>query len=128
MWDEKKVSIRFTVFTPNLPQALLQDDSDRPICPQPPHILSTIRDVCGIVCALRAAFIAALSVRVAHPNGGGNLLEWIVCICPVAALLAFRLGTVISFRLGRGNPRRDRAYSNSLLRPTQSVTVCIPIR
>ena len=53
---ERKVSIRFRVFTPYLP--VRQNDSDHPICPQPPHILSTARDVYGIVCALRAALIA----------------------------------------------------------------------
>ena len=98
MCDGRKVSIRFIVFTPNLP---LQNDSDRPICPRPPPILSTARDVYEIVCALRAALIAAISVR---PNGRGSLLEWIVCICPIPASLAFKLGNVISFGLGRENP------------------------
>ena len=78
-----------------------------PSAHSPPHILSISRDICSIVYAFRAALISAMSVRVAQRNsGGGNLLEWVVCICPVPASLAFRLGTVISFGLGRGNPSR----------------------
>ena len=67
------MSIRFRVFTPNLP--LLQNGSDRPICPQPPHIPSTTCEVYGIVRALCAALVAAIGVRVAQQNGDGNLLE-----------------------------------------------------
>ena len=86
--------------------------SDRPICSQPPHILSTARDVYGIVCALCAAPVATISVRVVQQNGGGSLLEWVVCICPVPVSLAFRLSTVILFGLGRGYPSEQRPSSS----------------
>jgi len=118
MCGEKKASIRFRVFPPNLP--LLQDDSERPSCPQHPH---TVRDLYGIVCALRTAFIVALCV--AQPNGGGNLLEWIVCICSVPASLAFRPGTVILFRLGRGNPSQGRRDSIFELVTANPISSCM---
>jgi len=67
--------------------------------------ISSLQLVMSMASSVPSAPLSLL-VDVAQQNGSGSLLEWIVCICPDPASLAFRLGTVISFGLGRGNPSR----------------------